>query len=341
MRFIASIKNIIFHLERWLQLRQVQYVIISGILLITLICVLQPELSVLKFFSMQTVLVLLAWLAAGVIFLMLRSTSLAFVSLFSCAILCLFLKNASNVSLAGPRPLLNEDVKFSVGHFNLSYIQDNLDQSLDLIKDYDRDILIFQEYTPQFRQKIFSYFGSMYPDYIEFMRMDDLGQIIFSNFPIIEKDTLQMYNLPFLRIKVKMNDGSLLNVLSQYNLPPLTDSLKQENRRIFERVSEHISQVEEPLIMAGTFNYVSWDNQMVKFRYEANLHDSRKYFFPSLTQGSKSIFAAPVEHIFYNDYLECIQFKNIENEKSTRIGIRGKYQINPNEKLLSSAVEEN
>lgn len=341
MRFIASIKSIINHLESWLQLRQVKYIIISGIVLITLACIVQPELSILKFFSMQTVLVLLAWLAAGVVFLMLRSTGLAFVSLFSCALLCLFLKNASNVSLAGPRPLLNDDVKFSVGHFNLSYIQDNLDESLELIRDYHRDILIFQEYTPQFRQKLLSYFGPLYVDYVEFMRMDDFGQIVFSNFPITEKDTFRVNELPFLRIRVQMNDGSPLNVLSQYNLPPLTDSLKQVNRRIFEKVSEHVSQIEEPLIMAGTFNYVSWDNQMVKFRYEANLNDSRKYFFPSLTQGSKSIFAAPVEHIFYNDYLECIQFKNIENEKSTRIGIRGKYQINPNEKLLSSAMEEN
>src|SRR5690625_6528279 len=154
MRFITSVKKIIHLLEEWLQLRQIQYLFISVIVLVTLVCILQPEWSVLKMLSMQTVLILLAWLAAGVLFFMFRSIRLAFVSLFSCALLCLFLKNASNISLAGPRPLLDDDVKFSVGHFNLSYIQDDLEECLELIKKYDRDILIFQEYTPRFRDEI-------------------------------------------------------------------------------------------------------------------------------------------------------------------------------------------
>src|SRR5690625_1910244 len=153
MRFITSVKKIIHLLEEWLQLRQIQYLFISVIVLVTLVCILQPEWSVLKMLSMQTVLILLAWLAAGVMFLMLRSTRLAFVSLFSCALLCLFLKNASNISLAGRRPLLDDDVKFSVGHFNLSYIQDDLEECLELIKKYDRDILIFQNIHPVFGMK--------------------------------------------------------------------------------------------------------------------------------------------------------------------------------------------
>jgi len=340
MRFITSVKKIIHLLEEWLQLRQIQYLFISVIVLVTLVCILQPEWSVLKMLSMQTVLILLAWLAAGVMFLMLRSTRLAFVSLFSCALLCLFLKNASNISLAGPRPLLDDDVKFSVGHFNLSYIQDDLEECLELIKKYDRDILIFQEYTPRFRDEIRAFFDTLYSDCVEYVRADDYGQIIFSKFPITERDTFEILDFPFLKIRANIHNGSPLHVVSQYSHPPITDSLKLENRKFLDRLSDYISGIYEPLIVAGTFNYVSWDNQMVRFRYESNLHDSRKYYFPSITQGSKSIFSTPIDHIFYNDYLECIQFKNIEDDKNTRIGIRGRYQINPNEKIFTSTFEE-
>lgn len=340
MRFTTPIKKFIYLLQDWLKLREIQYFFISVIVLVTLVCILQPEWPLLKMVSMQTVLILLAWLTAGVVFLMLRSTRLAFVSLFSCALLCLFLKNASNVSLAGPRPLLDDDVKFTVGHFNLSYIQDDLEECLELIKGYERDILIFQEYTPDFRDEIRSFFDTLYSDCMEYMRTDDYGQIIFSKFPLTERDTIEIYGFPFLKIRANINNGSPLHVVSQYSHPPITDSLKQENRRILDRLSDYVSNIPEPLIVAGTFNYVSWDNEMVRFRYESNLHDSRKYYFPSITQGSKSIFSTPIEHIFYNDYLECIQFKNIEDDKNTRIGIRARFQINPNEKIFTSTLEE-
>ncbi|HLT94676.1 MAG TPA: hypothetical protein VKZ56_08950, partial [Membranihabitans sp.] len=96
---------------------------------------------------------------------------------------------------------------------------------------------------------------------------------------------------------------------------------------------------DEPVIYLGTLNYVSWDNELVKFRYDANLNDSRRSFFPSLSNSDKSLFYAPVDHIYYNNFLECIQFKKVDNKSNQKIGIRGEYQLIRNEEVFTRAEE--
>lgn len=333
MRFITPIKSTWYWLERVLQSRKIQAGFITGILIITLICLLQPEYDLLKRISRQTVLILLLWLTGGVAFLMLKVPRLAFVSLFSCAALCLYLKNASKATLGSPMPLLNEDVKFSIGHFNLSSIQDELEEDLMLIKNLNRDILIFQEFTPQFRHRLLDFFDTIYQERLEYVQMDDFGQIIFSKFPVLEKDTLNVMGMPVLHMEVQINDGSPLHIIAQYNLPALTDQIRNLNRQAFDQLTHYIRSLDAPLALIGTLNYVSWDNDLVRFKDNARLTDSRKSFFPSFGNGSRSIFSAPVEHILFNDKIECPQFKKVENKVDATIGIRGEYQLRPGRNL--------
>lgn len=339
MRVVKQLGDVWSTLERWCQLSWLQYSVSLIVIGITLICMFQPEIRFLRGVSNQTVLILLLWLVTGVVFLMLRSKRLALVCLMSCAALCLYLKNASNISLAAPQIVLNEASKFSIAHFNLSSIQDFLDEDLELIDQLAPDILVFQEYTPQFQDQITAHYDTMYSDHTEFLRMDDYGQAIFTSFPVLSKDTFLIYNMPVLRLRVQINDGRTVQLISQYNLPPLTTQYKEDSKLVFSQLADFISQAEEPVVFLGTLNYVSWDTQMVRFRFRANLNDSRKSFFPSFANNEKSLFYAPVDHIYYNEYVDCLQFKKIEDHANKKIGIRGEYQINNHEKLFTSTQE--
>lgn len=339
MRVVKQIGDLWTTVERWCQLSWLQYAISSLVIIITLVCIFQPEVGFLRWVSNQTVLILLLWLVSGVGFLMLRSKRLALVCLMSCALLCLYLKNASNISLAAPQIVLNEASKFSIAHFNLSSVQDFMDDDLKLIDQLAPEILVFQEYTPQFQDQITDYYDTLYSDQTEFLRIDDYGQTIFTSFPVLSKDTFLIYNIPVLRLRVQINDGRTVQLISQYNLPPLTTQYKEDSKLVFSQLADFISQAEEPVIFLGTLNYVSWDTQMVRFRFRANLNDSRKSFFPSFANNDKSLFYAPVDHIYYNEYLDCLQFKKIDDHTNKKIGIRGEYQINNNERLFTSTPE--
>lgn len=340
MRIVKQLGVIWATLEKWFQLRRLHIPVALLIGFITLICVIQPEVSMLRKMTNQTVLILLVWLVLGVAFLMLRSKRLALVCLSCCAILCLHLKNASNISLAAPQVVVDESSKFTIAHFNLSSIQDNLIADLHRIDELKPDILVFQEFTPQFQDQIIHHYDSLYSDYTEFLRLDDYGQIIFTSLPVLTKDTFLIYNIPVLRLRIQVKEGGAIQLISHYNLPPITTKYKEDSRLVFSQLSDFIAQAEEPVIYMGTLNYVAWDNDLVKFRYNADLNDSRKSFFPSLANQEKSLFYAPVDHIYYNSYLDCIQFKKIENNSNRKIGIRGEYQINnQHEKIYSSTGE--
>lgn len=339
MRLIKQIGEIWTTLEDWFQLRRLHIPTAILVIVITLICIIQPDLNILRWFSNQTVLILFLWLIFGVGFLMLRSKRLSLVCLLSCALLCLHLKNASNISLAAPQVVVDENSNFTIAHFNLSSVQDNLTEDLLKIDELNPDILVFQEFTPQFEDQIFSHYDTMYADYTEYVRLDDYGQAIFTSFPVLNKDTFLIYNIPVIRLRLQIGDGTVVQLISHYNLPPITTKYKEDSKLVFSQLSDFIAQAEEPVIYVGTLNYVSWDNELVRFRYEADLNDSRKSFFPSLSNNNKSLFAAPVDHIYYNNFLVCLQFKKIENSSNKKIGIRGEYQITKNEKIFTPAEE--
>lgn len=336
MRLVKQLGSIWFTLEGWCQHRWIQLPVSLFVITVTVICLIQPDVDLLRWISYQTVLILLLWLVGGVVFLMLRSKRLALVCLFCCATLCLYLKNASNISLAAPQVVLNQESKFSISHFNLSSLQDNLDEDLDLIDQLGSDILVLQEFTPQFQDQIIEHYSAVYSDHTEFVRMDDYGQVIFTSFPVINKDTFLIYNMPVLRLRLQIRDGRVIQLISHYNLPPITTKYKEDSKLAFSQLADFIAQSEEPVLYLGTLNYVSWDNELVRFRYNAKLNDSRKSFFPSFSNNDKSLFYAPVDHIFYNDYLDCLQFKKIEDPSNKRIGIRGEFQINNHEKIFAS-----
>ncbi|WP_236978443.1 endonuclease/exonuclease/phosphatase family protein [Membranihabitans maritimus] len=334
MRIVKKLRQFWLWLESVFQLRWLTWLIGSLVVLLTGICVIQPEIPFIRWISTQTVQILLTWLVIGVGFLLLRAKNLSFVSLAGCGILCLFLKNASNITLNAPDPVLDSKAHFTLLHMNMSAFQENVDSSLSTICDLDKDILIFQEFTPQWFAHVKGRFDSLYNYSFEFTRMDDYGQMIYSKYPIIQKDTFFVHEVPVAKLKLKINEEYELTLLSHYNLPPLTDSYKQTSKLVFGKLSEIISQTEEPLLYAGTLNYVAWDNEMVKFRYNSLLRDSRRGFFPSVYDGRLSIFDYPVDHIFYNQFLDCIQFKKIENSDNKKIGIRGEYQMKTHEQVF-------
>lgn len=339
MRLIKQLGIVWATLEKWLQFRRLRIPLMLLVVLVTLICVIQPDFQWLRRISNQTVLILILWLILGVAFLMLRSKTLSMVCLSCCALLCLHLKNASNISLAAPQVVVDQNSKFSICHFNLSSIQERLDEELKLIDQIRPDILVFQEFTPQFEDQIIEYYDSVYSDYTEFVRMDDYGQVVFTSFSVLDKDTFLIYNIPVIRVRFQIDEEKVIQLISHYNLPPITSQYKEDSKMVFSQLSDFIAQAGEPVIYLGTLNYVSWDNELVRFRYRAELNDSRRSFFPSFSNSNKSLFYAPVDHIYYNKYLDCLQFKKVENSSNQKIGIRGEYQLSRNEEILTTAKE--
>ncbi|WP_236969456.1 endonuclease/exonuclease/phosphatase family protein [Membranihabitans marinus] len=312
---------------------------VSGIICLTAVCILQPDMEYFRWISTQTVQILLACLFLGVCFLLLKSRLLSFVAFGACTFLCLFLKNASNLSLK-VIPQNGNDGLISLLHCTMSEIQGESTFDFSSLLKLDNDIIVFQEYTPQWKQIILPEFDSVYQYKYEFLRLDNYGQLIVSKYPIVMRDTMEFNGVPIANITVALSEEKNINIIGHYNLPPLTEDYRSTSKKVFSELSNYIRQQKIPTLYVGTINYAPWDNEMVKFRYSGFLNDSRKGFFPTLYGAGTSFFDYPVDHIFYNEYLECLAFKKVENANNQRIAIRGQYQLKSRESLVDLSQDD-
>jgi len=85
-------------------------------------------------------------------------------------------------------------------------------------------------------------------------------------------------------------------------------------------VSNAIAESKNPKVVIGDYSRVYWQAEMVKFRNNSKLNNSRR----STALSSPN----PYDHIFYSDELECVQFDEIRESNQNHIGITGTYQIN-------------
>lgn len=339
MRIVSTIGEIYLFLVKVVHVIWVQWLIGIGIVCLTTICIIQPDMQYFRWVSNQTVQILLLCLSLGVGFLLLRNRSLSFVAFGACTLLCLFLKNASNLSLK-IIPQNGNDGLVSLLHCTMSEIQGESTFDFGSLLALDNDVIVFQEYTPQWKEIILPEFDSVYRYKYELLRLDNYGQLIISKYPIVMRDTLEFSGVPIANITVELSDERQINIISHYNLPPLTEDYRSTSRKVFSELSTYIRQSKIPTLYVGTINYAPWDNEMVKFRYTGFLSDSRKGFFPSLYGSGTSFFDYPVDHIFYNEYLECLAFKKVENVDNQRIAIRGQYQLKSQEQLVDVRLDE-
>lgn len=290
------------------------------IALTTLVVMFPPNMSFLKKGSEYAVFIMLGFLFLGMLFMMLDKKKLMTLSLSCVAILCLFLKNSSNANLIFPAR--NNSPIISVAHINLSYINQGYDELIEILEELDPEIISFQEMTPDWNIALKQKLSKNYVSKYSLVRMDTYGMAIYSKKVFTKVDTFMYQDIPNIKSEINL-EGEALHLCSSYLLPPLNKSSRDNMINHLEVISNKVREIDEPIFALGDYNLVPWSPEIRDFREKTNLGLSRRNI-------DVSRFQKPYDHIMYSQHLECIDFKELEDEALNHIGIYGKYQLKAN-----------
>lgn len=118
-----------------------------------------------------------------------------------------------------------------------------------------------------------------YPYCLEALRNDHYGLAIYSRFPILESEILQLDGLAIPTLSATLDlGGSSLTVIGAHPPPPKGQYLSEQRNLQYAALARYISSRSEPALLAGDLNTSSWSPYFQDLIRESGLRDSRKGF---------------------------------------------------------------
>jgi endonuclease/exonuclease/phosphatase (EEP) superfamily protein YafD len=283
----------------------------------TLILIFSSDLGFVNKFSDYTVHIMLAFIALGMFFLFLSKKRLMFTSFACSAIICLFLKQASNSNIVLPQS--NNLPAVTVVHINLGSVTDNYDNLLTTIEEIDPDIVSLQEFTPDWNLFLHKELIAEFAHSENNVRIDPYGMALYSKYPLIETSMIYHNDIPNLKADISL-EGYVISIFSSYVLPPFGLSAVDNTKEHLSKLESEINELGNAVLSLGDFNMVYWANEISQFRSNTQLLNSRR-------EAPVGSLKMPYDHIFYSDDLECTSFQEIKDSNQSHIGIIGTYQF--------------
>lgn len=292
----------------------VQRIIMGIILIIILLIFFQPDIPFVMSLSENTMWIIFTLLFSSMIFLILRKVNLVYFTMFSAAILTLFLKDSSNENLM----FYGKDINSSslhIMHFNIIEVEETKNEFINKISISDPDIVSCQELSPSWNKFLISKLKNKYPYTISINQFDPDAKLVFSKYAFSNKDTFYLSGHPQLDVTIKF-ENTPINILFTYVLPYSMAGENAGNKYQLEDLSEYITNKDKtPLMIVGEFNQVYWAKKVRTFLYDTKLNNARR----SVSFAVKN----PLDHIFYSKHLRCQKLEEIFDDNSNHIGVEG------------------
>lgn len=295
------------------------FLIMSGVL----ITIFTPDVPFFGKISDYANQIMIFYLLVSMFFLTINQKRLMVFSMLCTGLLAFFLKETTNARIRYATPNLEE--KFQLALINLSSIDSDPRKVFQYISKKNYDIVIFQEYTPDWQGAISTFIEPNFSYKIALPRIDVFGLKVLSQYPIISADTLYYEDIPLLKLQLLKNN-SRFDVITAYFPPPLDATSREIASAELHLINSKIESLQVPLVVAGVFNMVPWSPEIQEFKQTGDLIESRSGYIPSMDKGSGGIFGKPVTHIFYNQLLECTGF-NISRADNDEYGVEARFQL--------------
>lgn len=308
MRRSKDLKNILGH-----KVTQIITTIIIG--LAVLLILYPPKIDFFQKTAEFAPQLMFGMLLISFLFLVFNQTRLMFIGLMATGLIAFYLKMASNTNFMYPDTTMLPKVRvvnFNLSSFNRQTI--NLDS---ILNTENADLICFQEYTPDWDAMISKKLQTSFPYAHKMVKANPFGMALYSKKKFNDIRTFYYEKVPNIHILIE-NEMEDINVICSY-MPIVYPKPEMNQLEHLKVLTEHIQKLKKPVISLGDFNMVYWSPPLTEFMSLADLENSRR---------SGSPFRLKIyDHIFYSDYLECVQFNEIQDKQQNHIGIAGTYQL--------------
>lgn len=265
-------------------------------------------------------------LLAGVLFVM-KKRNHAILAVLSCLVFStqfaefLFEKDPEATQIEFTKPRLK------IAHFNVLMFNKKKAKTIQTILKCEADLVSLQETNEKWTSEIEKAVKKEYPYSVYFpSEKCCFGISLLSKKPLYNTLVTFHGGVPNIEADMIFN-GTVTHLITSHTSSPISsDHLENRNQHIKD-LKNHITQIDSPTIVIGDFNTVPWDNNLISFKNDTQLIDSRKSLdstFPSYL-GAAGI---PIDYIFHSQEIACTQFQTVKMEGSDHFGIMGEFTIN-------------
>ena len=154
-----------------------------------------------------------------------------------------------------PRPAApTPENRLKMMSFNVFQRNTNVDALVEIILDYDPDVVALQELTPEVSTQMILRLGDIYPFHTLDLQTDMMGQGVLSRFPIHQISDLPDYNYQSIQVEAPEGSINIFNIHSPTLFPSTWSEDWYIQRDFFNNLLGEVSNVNGPIILMGDFN---------------------------------------------------------------------------------------
>ena len=311
--------------------RRLRQVLTIGLVFGALLCMFPPEIPLARLWSSYAQLVVLLYLGLATFFLIGKQERLMFVCLGCCAAMAYYLNESTNSGLS--QPPSNNTPRLTIAHFNVGASGENYGVMLDIIQSRHADIVSCQEVNLTWDTVLLHGLQAVYPHSVSLPDFSANGLAVYSKVPFLELDTFYFRDLPNLIGKIRLpGSDKVISFASSITRPTIAGKDVDQLREHLQRVSFEANKTAMPLFAFGEFNAPPWSSEILDFKRATRLLDSRKPLTTTIPNGYFQLLRVPVDHIFYSNEFDCLNFEELSSNKTWHLGIEGVFQLKQPEK---------
>jgi endonuclease/exonuclease/phosphatase (EEP) superfamily protein YafD len=301
---------------------------LSGMMVLGVVLVISPPKAlVFKIGVDYAVRFMLAYLLIGFFFLLVGQNRLLFISFLCCATLAFYLKNRTDAAFTSEPRVDASAPTIRLTHFSVDNLGEQPAEELARIIETDPDIISVQEVSPIFDSLLHANLSGDFPYSYSIPDVNLFGQALYSKTPFTKIDTFHFEGIPVLFGRLLLENQVPIVLAGVHTYPALTQSDYDRLQMQLDLLATQLLKEDVPMLVFGDFQVVPWSNEVMLFREQLNLRDSRRGLLSAYPQGSFSLLDIPFDHIFHSPEISCIEFATINSEATTHLGITGAYQV--------------
>lgn len=296
--------------------RNIISIVLTGILLtLTAVVIIAPDSSKLSWISNNAPQIMFIMLVVSFIFLALDQKTMMVIGMICTAIIAIYLKSASNEEGF----LSNE---YGENYFEIIYLvldPDNTvaDDLFEITSGLDADAIVVQNYDEEWEALFRSNLGLYYPHNYGFKTPDNTGAGIFTRNKILRINNLKINDDTNLQTVIDFEESKIQLLAAK--LPEDVVAEEEKYHEYLQSLASEVRDSRNPVLLMGDFKKVYWSKELINFRKQAQLENSR----PSI--GIENL--NPEVHFFHSRKLICTGFREIYGDENKLFGIFAAYTL--------------
>ncbi len=309
-----------------------EFAVATAIVFGTLFCAFPSEGLFFKWWEEHTFLIMLAFLATGLLFFIVNSKRLMLVSFTACAGLCLLLNDRTQTPLKNAEQ--TSDALIRIAQFSLNERGDYaMTTELMAMFNTQADLISVQEIPTDSLDAVNNFFACCGYPFFQCVTdtVSELSMVIYSRYSFEFVRDLHFPEAPGVIGKIELPvegaSPSQFYFFNSYFRPSYDEEAYNKTRKNLQFFAQELRRINSPLLVFGDYHIVSWSKDLQDFRETSRLQDSRRGITPTSPHGYISFWDYPFDHIFYSNHFKCISFETISSASTTHLGIVGTYQF--------------